>query len=320
MNTVLNHSLNIIFAGTPVFSAVTLDALIHSGCSIKAVYTQPDRPAGRGQKLLASPVKELGLRYDLPVYQPLSLRDVDEQRRLVAFQADLMIVVAYGLLLPKPILEAPRLGCINIHASLLPRWRGAAPIQRAILAGDKKTGITIMQMEEGLDTGPMLYCMECPIEDRDTTQTLHDRLAQLGADALLKTLTQLQAMSPITQNNELATYAHKILKDEAVLDWQLSADELDRKIRAFNPWPIAQTYLGEQTVRIWDAKVIERISVKKPGEIIHSHAEGIDVSTSKNVLRILKMQLPGGRCLPVADILNARYEDFAAGQVFGKAM
>jgi methionyl-tRNA formyltransferase len=315
---VLTDSLNIIFAGTPVFSAITLDALIHAGYAIKAVYTQPDRPAGRGQQLLASPVKELALRYDLPLYQPVSLRDPNEQQQLTAIQADLMIVVAYGLLLPKPVLEAPRLGCINIHASLLPRWRGAAPIQRAILAGDKKTGITIMQMEEGLDTGPMLYSVECQIEDQDTTQTLHDRLAELGTSALLNTLNHLETIKPISQNNDLATYAHKISKGEAVLDWCLSAVELNQKIRAFNPWPIAQTSLNDKTIRIWSANVIEVDSSNKPGEIIQSTADGIDVSTGKNVLRILKMQLPGARCLPVADILNARHEDFAIGKLFGQ--
>jgi methionyl-tRNA formyltransferase len=360
---VLTRPLNIIFAGTPAFAAVTLDALIHSKHSIQAVYTQPDRRAGRGQKLLSSPVKERALRYDLPVYQPIHLRHPDDQQVMAAIKADVMIVVAYGLLLPKAVLQMPHFGCINVHASLLPRWRGAAPIQRAILAGDKKTGITIMQMDEGLDTGPMLYSTACPIEERDTSETLHTRLAQMGAEAVLKTLEQLETIKPVLQDNTMATYAHKISKEEAVLDWQLSADELDRTIRAFNPWPIAQTCLGEQTVRIWEAIVIEGTpskkdcdrhfdpslfsgtdflpstlhilpgcdvlqtrmdkngggrSPKKPGEIIQSTAEGIDVVTGKNTLRILKMQLPGGRSLPVADILNAHHEDFAAGQFFGE--
>lgn len=310
-------SLKIIFAGTPAFSAVTLEALLESKHHVVAVYTQPDRPAGRGQKLSMSPVKELALKHHLPVYQPATLRDAKEQQLLAAMQADLMVVVAYGLLLPKAVLDAPRLGCINIHASLLPRWRGAAPIQRAILAGDKATGITIMQMEEGLDTGPMLYRIECPIEPQDTSQILHDRLAMLGAEALLKTLEQLSEIKSEVQRHDLATYAHKIAKEEAKLDWRLSAEELVRKIHGFNPWPVAQTILGEQTVRVWEAIMIPSQENHQPGKIIRASAQGIDVATGCNVLRILKLQLPGGRCLSVADVLNSRHDDFAAGQCFG---
>lgn len=311
------HSFSIIFAGTPAFSAVTLEALLHSEHSIKAVYTQPDRPAGRGRKLTPSPVKVLALQHHLPIYQPQTLRDAGAQQALAEIQADLMIVVAYGLLLPKPVLAMPRLGCINIHASLLPRWRGAAPIQRAILAGDKTTGITIMQMDEGLDTGAMLSRVECPILAEDTTQTLHDRLASLGASTLLSTLNDLLSVRPEVQNNALATYALKISKEEAILDWHLSAEELDRKIRAFNPWPIAQTALGGLTVRVWKASVIEGpITQRTPGEIIRATGQGLDVATQKNILRISEMQLPGGKCLPVADILNARQADFAVGNVF----
>jgi methionyl-tRNA formyltransferase len=314
---VVTDSLKIIFAGTPAFSAVTLEALLQAGHNIVAVYTQPDRPAGRGQKLAMSPVKTLALQHHLPVYQPVTLRDAEEQKILADLNADLMIVVAYGLLLPTPVLQAPRLGCINIHASLLPRWRGAAPIQRAILAGDPVTGITIMQMEAGLDTGPMLYRLECSIESNDTTQTLHDRLASLGAEAILATLKQLSLLTPEVQDHALANYAHKILKDEAVLDWKLTANELDQKIRAFNPWPVAQTTLDGQTVRIWAACVLEKTQQAQPGTIVHAASEGIDVATGKNMLRILKLQLPGGRCLPASDILNSRQEDFAAGKIFG---
>jgi len=311
------NSLNVIFAGTPVFSAIILDALIKAGCSIKAVYTQPDRPAGRGQKLTMSSVKQLALDYHLPIYQPLTLRDKQEQDILANLNADLMIVVAYGLLLPLPILQAPRLGCINVHASLLPRWRGAAPIQRAILAGDKKTGITIMQMEEGLDTGPMLYSVDCMIGSNDTTQTLHDKLALLGANALLTSLNQLSILIPEKQNTVLATYAHKILKDEAILDWHSSAEELDRKIRAFNPWPIAQTSIDGSMVRIWKAQVREvPTSNAIPGQIIQVTKDGIDVATSDNMLRILELQLPGGKCLSVKDILNAKQDRFVVGNVF----
>ncbi|MBV8802892.1 MAG: methionyl-tRNA formyltransferase [Acidobacteriaceae bacterium] len=315
------HSLNIIFAGTPAFSAVTLDVLLKAGYSVKAVYTQPDRPAGRGQRLSLSPVKQLALDYQLPIYQPLTLRDKQEQHILANINADIMIVVAYGLLLPLPVLQAPRLGCINIHASLLPRWRGAAPIQRAILSGDKNTGITIMQMEEGLDTGPMLYSVECQIESYDTTQTLHDKLALLGSKALIASLEQLSSLIPQKQNNDLATYAHKISKDEATLDWNLAAEELDRKIRAFNPWPVAQTFIDSVSIRIWKAQVkISSTMNATPGEIIQVTKDGIDVATAKDVLRIIEMQLPGGKCLPVKDILNARREMFAVGKCFDSAI
>jgi len=310
-----NQSLQIIFAGTPEFAAVTLEALLHSPHKIKAVYTQPDRPAGRGQKLTPSPVKELAIKNHLPVYQPQTLRDEQEQKKLADLQADVMIVVAYGLLLPVPVLTAPKLGCINVHASLLPRWRGAAPIQRAILAGDKKTGVTIMQMEAGLDTGPMLYKAECTIEKNDTSQILHDRLAKLGADALLKTLVQLPQLKPETQNAALVTYAHKITKEEARLDWNVSAEELNYKIRAFNPWPVAFFMLNGQPVRVWQAEIIEKNAAAKPGTIMQADASGIDIATGKNSLRLLKMQLPGGRVLSVADILNSRRDVFAVGTV-----
>lgn len=315
----ITHPLNIIFAGTPSFSAIILEALINEGYHIKAVYTQPDRPAGRGQKLTLSPVKELAIKHQLPVYQPKTLRDTNEQAILTNLHADIMVVVAYGLLLPLPILQAPRLGCINIHASLLPRWRGAAPIQRAILAGDKKTGITIMQMEEGLDTGPMLYSVECPIDLNDTTQTLHDKLALLGANALLTSVRELSTLTPEKQDNNLATYAHKISKHEATIDWHLSAVEIDCKIRAFNPWPVAQTTMDGLIVRIWEAQIRELAMTNiEPGKIIQATKDNIDVATSKGVLRILKMQLPGGKTLPVKDILNAKQGMFEVGKLFGK--
>ena len=304
-------SFNIIFAGTPEFSAITLQALLHSQHKIKAVYTQPDRPAGRGRKLTASLVKELALQHDLPVYQPLTLRDEQEQQVLKNLDADLMIVVAYGLLLPKPVLTAPKLGCINIHASLLPRWRGAAPIQRAILAGDTKSGVTIMQMDEGLDTGPMLSEVECPIYENDTSEMLHDRLAGIGSQALLFTLDQLSEIKPQQQDNALATYAHKIKKEEAELDWNIPAQELARKVRAFNPWPVAFF----EGMRVWQAEALTETTHANPGTILRSSAQGIDVATTEGVLRLLKLQLPGGRELSVADILNARKNDFAVGKI-----
>jgi methionyl-tRNA formyltransferase len=305
--------LKIIFAGTPLFAATILQALLKSSHQVIAVYTQPDRPAGRGRKLTASPVKELALQHQLPLYQPVSLREEQEQKKIVELQADVMVVAAYGLILPPAVLHAPRLGCINVHASLLPRFRGAAPIQRAILENDKKTGVTIMQMDQGLDTGPMLYKMECAVEPEDTSENLHDRLAQLGADALLVTLNQLTSLKPENQNETLATYAHKIKKEEAQLAWYLPAQELERKVRAFNPWPVAFT---QQGIRIWKAIVIEKdISQHKPGEILQANANGIDIATGKNVLRLLTIQLPGGRVLPVADILNAKQNDFTVGKI-----
>ena len=306
-------SLNIIFAGTPEFSAVALNALLKTSHRIVAVYTQPDRPAGRGRELKTSAVKEIALKNTLPLYQPLTLRDAAEQQKLVHLQADLMIVVAYGLLLPTAVLRAATLGCINIHASLLPRWRGAAPIQRAILAGDTKTGVTIMQMDEGLDTGPLLLQRECEIHSSETSEQLHHRLAILGAEALLETLNHLSQIKSKPQNNALATYAQKISKEEAKLDWHLSADELERKVRAFNPWPIATFQLNETVVRVFEAKMIEKEGA--PGKIIAATSAGIDIGTGKNSLRLMKLQLPGGRVLSAADILNGRSSDFVVGKI-----
>jgi methionyl-tRNA formyltransferase len=314
------NSLNIIFAGTPEFSVVALSALLQANHKIAAVYTQPDRPAGRGRKLTASPVKDLALQHSLPIHQPVTLRDEREQKILKEFNADLMVVVAYGLLLPLAVLKAPRLGCINIHASLLPRWRGAAPIQRAILAGDAETGVTIMQMEQGLDTGPMLYKKTCPILTTDTSHSLHERLAKLGADALITMLDQLAQLTPEVQNNSLATYAHKIAKEEAEIDWQQSAVELDRQIRAFNPWPVSYTTDRGQILRVWEAsRLTKECSNVAPGTIMQSSAQGIDVATGESVLRLLKIQLPGARVLPVADVLNARHQEFAPGKILGPA-
>jgi methionyl-tRNA formyltransferase len=312
------NSLKIIFAGTPVFAAVALQALIDSPHQVIAVYTQPDRPAGRGRQLTSSPVKTLALQHNLPIFQPENLRAMQDQTQLAELHADIMVVAAYGLLLPSPILQAPRLGCINIHASLLPRWRGAAPIQRALLAGDEKTGITIMQMEKGLDTGAMLYEKTCSIHETDTSGLLHDKLAQLGAEALLTVLHQLPQLKPEIQDEALVTYAQKITKQEALLDWHSSAEELSRKIRAFNPWPIAYTYHNKQVIRVWDVMLIDCDASKyHAGEIIKANANGIDIATGKKGLRLLKIQLPNGRVLPVADILNGQSHDFMVGKVLG---
>jgi methionyl-tRNA formyltransferase len=295
--------VRIIFAGTPDFAVPCLQALLDSSHTVVAVYTQPDRPAGRGRKLTASPVKCVALSQHIPVYQPLSLRDAQAQETLRTLNADLMVVVAYGLILPLAVLTAPRLGCINVHASLLPRWRGAAPIQRAILAGDTETGITIMQMDEGLDTGDMLYNVICPIEPTDTAQKLHDRLAPLGANALISCIDHLP-IAGIPQNPD---NANKLTKTEAEIDWSLSAIEIDRAIRAFNPWPVAYTTLNNQTLRIWSAAVgtTQLSPLPTPGTIMAANKSGINVATSSGILQLLSLQLPGGKILNASEFLNA---------------
>lgn len=298
----------IIFAGTPEFSVGCLTALLNSTHSVCAVYTQPDRQAGRGRKLHLSPIKELALQHHIPVYQPKSLKTAEAQAELQALQADMMIVVAYGLLLPKAVLAAPRFGCVNVHASLLPRWRGAAPIQRALLAGDKVTGITLMKMDIGLDTGDMLKIAKTEILPTDTGQTLHDRLAQLGAQLLAEQLDNLEDLPATVQDNEQATYAHKLEKSESVLDWQDSAELLARKIRAFNPWPGTQIELFSQTLRLWEAQVLNTQTTATPATLLRSQREGIDVATGHGVLRLLKIQKAGGRVLSVADFLNGHPE------------
>ena len=307
--------MRIVFAGTPEFAVQPLEALLNSQHSVIAVLTQPDRPAGRGQTLHQSPIKRLAQLHNIPVYQPNRLKNPEEHAKLEALQADLLIVVAYGLLLPKAVLEIPKFGCINIHGSLLPRWRGAAPIQQAILAGDKTTGICTMQMDEGLDTGDVLLSVPCAIAPEENSQTLHDKLATLGAAALLETLEKLEKnqLIPEKQDPTKATYATKISKADAKIDWQDSADVIDRKIRAFNPWPIAFTELNGEIIRIWSAKANISTMLNnriKPGKIIKIHKDSIDVATGDGVLTLLEIQFSGGKRLPVAEILHARAAQF----------
>ncbi|GGN02236.1 methionyl-tRNA formyltransferase [Shewanella xiamenensis] len=304
--------LNIIFAGTPDFAARHLQALINSHHNVIAVYTQPDRPAGRGKKLTASPVKELALAHNIPVYQPGSLRKEPAQQQLAALDADIMVVVAYGLILPKVVLDTPRLGCINVHGSILPRWRGAAPIQRALWAGDKETGVTIMQMDIGLDTGDMLLKTYLPIEDDDTSASLYEKLAQQGPDALLQALEGLAngTLAAEKQDEALANYAEKLSKEEARLDWTKSATQLWQEVRAFNPWPVSYFEHQGNTIKVWQTQVSTTSSNAAPGTIISASKKGIEVATGDGVLTLLSMQLPGKKPLSVADILNARGEWF----------
>ena len=299
--------MRLVFAGTPAFAAHTLSALLNSGHTVCAVYTQPDRPAGRGRKLTASPVKQIALEHNIPVEQPLNFKEQTTREVLASYQADLMIVVAYGLLLPQSVLDTPKHGCINIHASLLPRWRGAAPIQRAILTGDHETGVCIMQMEAGLDTGPVLAKATCPISNTDTTQQLHDRLATLGATTLLSTLSNFteSQVNAQAQNDCDSTYASKLEKSEATIDWQQPASSLLRQINAFNPWPIAQTQWQEKTLRIWAAVDLKTPNEASPGRVINADKAGIDIACGEGTLRITQIQAPGKRAMAVSDFLNA---------------
>ncbi|TXS94287.1 methionyl-tRNA formyltransferase [Parahaliea maris] len=313
--------MRLIFAGTPEFAALHLDALLDSPHEVVAVYTQPDRPAGRGKKLQASPVKQRAEQAGLPVLQPVSLRDADAQQTLAELDADVMIVVAYGLILPQAVLDAPRLGCLNVHASLLPRWRGAAPIQRAIEAGDRETGVTIMQMDAGLDTGAMLATARCTISDETTAASLHDELAALGAPCLLRVLGDLPAYQAgaQVQDDSLANYASKILKPEALLDWQLPAHVLDRRVRAFNPFPVCFSEIGGQRCKIWRARARGSHHNAVPGTILQSDREGIRVACGEGSLCLRVLQLPGGKALEAESLLNARGELFAPGARFGSA-
>lgn len=305
----MTDALRVIYAGTPEFAVPALRSIIDSEHELIAVYTQPDRPAGRGRKLQASPVKQLAIEAGVPVEQPENFRDEAVCQQLASYNADVMVVAAYGIILPQQALDTPRYGCLNIHGSLLPRWRGAAPIQRAILAGDTETGVTIMQMAAGLDTGDMLLKTSYSITADDTSQTVHDALAEDGAKALHVVLGQLGTplLTSEVQDEAKTTYAAKFSKEEAQIDWQLSAEDIDRLIRAFNPWPIAYTQKNGKPLRFYLSEVVpDKVVSAAPGTVIDESKEGIQVATGRGVIRLMKLQIPGGKPLVVRDFLNGR--------------
>ncbi|MFT6418073.1 MAG: methionyl-tRNA formyltransferase [Cognaticolwellia sp.] len=317
----LTQPLNIIFAGTPDFAAQHLAALLQSQHNVVAVYCPPDKPAGRGKKLTACATKLLALENNIPVQQPENFKSLKSQLTLTSYQADVMVVVAYGLLLPTVILETPRLGCINVHGSILPKWRGAAPIQRALEAGDPQTGVTIMQMDKGLDTGDMILTATCDITSTDTSASLYSKLAALGPTALLETLTLMASgeYKRQPQDNTQATHAAKLDKTDAEINWQQPAAVLDRTIRAYIPWPVAQFTFhendNEHRIRVLQASVITLDHKQTPGTIISCDKQGIVVATTTNALRLETLQLPGKKALAVADILNGKALWFAKGQL-----
>lgn len=298
--------MRIVFAGTPDFSVPALNALLGAGFDVVAAYTQPDRPAGRGRRPRPSPVKQAAQGHGIPVYQPESLRDADARVALAALDPDVMVVVAYGLILPRAVLDVPAHGCLNIHASLLPRWRGAAPIQRALLAGDARTGVCIMRMAAGLDTGPVIECEETPIGADDTGGSLHDRLAAMGASLIARVLPDWVAgrLPERPQAEDGVTYADKLETAETRVDWREPAPVIERRIRAFDPWPVARTRRGNGELRIWRAEVRPDTADAVPGSVIAATSAGIDVATGDGVLRLLEIQAPGRRRQPVASFLN----------------
>lgn len=307
--------LRIVFAGTPEFAAASLQAVLdkqtENNYEVIAVYTQPDRPAGRGQKLVQSPVKQLALTNDIPVYQPLNFKLKEDKAELAMLDADIMIVAAYGIILPKIVLDMPKFGCINVHASLLPRWRGAAPIHRALIAGDGETGITIMQMDVGLDTGDMLLKAHCDIKPTDTSATLHDRLAVMGGDALIDALEKLKAntLTPETQDESLTCYAAKLTKQEADIDWSASAELIERQIRGLSPWPVAYTNSLVGIMKIHAAQLANVSDEDStPGEILVVSKEGIIVATGQGSVLITDVQFAGGKRMKIQDALNGKHK------------
>ncbi|EAT13102.1 methionyl-tRNA formyltransferase [Bermanella marisrubri] len=301
--------MKVVFAGTPDFAASHLQALLNNHVDVVAVYTQPDRPAGRGKKLTPSPVKRLALENQIPVYQPENFKQQEDRDALSALQPDLMVVVAYGLLLPQAVLDIPKHGCINSHASLLPRWRGAAPIQRAIEAGDSVSGVTVMQMEAGLDTGPMIKKVETPIMPSDTGGSLHDRLMEMGSQAVVDVVAQFangQVVAEV-QDDSLSCYAKKLTKDEALVDWRSSAEEVARKIRAFNPFPCCYTLLGDHRIRLLQAQIFPQNHNALPGTIMSINKQGIMVACGEFAVVLEKIQLPSKKPMNVADVLNGKH-------------
>jgi len=296
--------MKVIFAGTPQFAADALAALL-SEYQVTAVLTQPDRPSGRGMRHNPSPVKQLAVQHGVLVMQPTTLKSEQVQREIASLHADVIVVAAYGLILPKAVLQLPRYGCLNIHASLLPRWRGAAPIQRAILAGDDETGITIMQMDEGLDTGDILLRNVCPIALGDTAATLHDKLADLGASSILQALRllQKQSLTPIKQEENAATYATKLIKSEGQIDWRQEAREIERAVRAFNPFPVCNATYGDVSIKVWQVGLVRQQG--EPGEVLAVDKQGVTVACGKDALRLKMLQRPGGKVQPAGQFLQA---------------
>ncbi|MDE1325546.1 methionyl-tRNA formyltransferase [Vibrio aestuarianus] len=311
----MSQSLRIVFAGTPDFAARHLAALLSSEHEVIAVYTQPDRPAGRGKKLTASPVKQIAVEHNIEVYQPENFKSDQAKQQLAELNADLMVVVAYGLLLPQAVLDTPRLGCINVHGSILPRWRGAAPIQRSIWAGDSETGVTIMQMDIGLDTGDMLKIATLPIEATDTSASMYGKLAELGPQALVDCIADIASDKAIAtkQDDALANYAKKLSKEEAKIDWSMDATFIERCVRAFNPWPMSHFDVAENTIKVWQSRVEAQTSNQPVGTIVKADKSGIYVATGNGLLVLEQLQVPGKKALPVQDILNARASWFEVG-------
>lgn len=302
--------MRILFCGTPEFSVPPLQQLHAAGHEIIAVFTQPDKARGRGQQQQKTPVKQAAENLGITVHQPVGMKDADTRALIAGYQADLMVVVAYGVIIPPAVLELPRLGCWNIHASLLPRWRGAAPIHRAILAGDKETGVCIMQMEAGLDTGPVYLCEKTPIDSQDTAGTLHDRLSEMGARTIVKAVQMAEEkMLPAAQKQDdnLATYAHKLHKSESAINWQQPAAVIERQIRAFNPWPGSQTKIQGETLKIWHAQVIEHDhSHITPGDIVHADAESLVIQCGKNRLSLGEVQRAGKKRMAIGPFMRAK--------------
>ncbi|MCG9598684.1 methionyl-tRNA formyltransferase [Vibrio sp. Isolate25] len=311
----MSKPLKIVFAGTPDFAARHLAALLSSEHEVIAVYTQPDRPAGRGKKLTASPVKNIALEHDIPVYQPENFKSNEAKQELADLNADLIVVVAYGLLLPQAVLDTPKLGCINVHGSILPRWRGAAPIQRSIWAGDQETGVTIMQMDIGLDTGDMLKIATLPIEATDTSASMYEKLAGLGPQALVECLADIAdgKASPEKQDDELANYAKKLSKEEARINWGDDAEHIERCVRAFNPWPMSHFEAADNSIKVWQSRVDVQTTTEAPGTILQADKTGIYIATGKHVLVLEQLQVPGKKAMPVQDILNSRASWFEVG-------